>query len=198
MKRILVALDASPVSVHAAKVAARMFRGVPDVEFLALNVASVPLAVTGDPTGGAYAIPAEVWQELETEATDVDAVEPRAHAAGIKQVEPVAELGDPVGGIVAVAEAHDVDLIVVGAHDKGFLRRLVDPSISQAVLHHTRRPVLVVHEEHTPGDGSSGHTAEAGDPDRDGPDVPEPDESDGTPTPGTAAGGDAEGGGGDA
>ena len=189
MKRILVALDASPVSVHAAKVAARMFRGVPDVEFLALNVAAVPLAVAGDPTGGAYAIPAEVWQELEDEATDVDAVEERAHAAGITQVEPVAELGDPVGGIVAVAEAHDVDLIVVGAHDKGFLRRLVDPSISQAVLHHTRRPVLVVHEEHTPGDASSGHVAEAGDPDIDGPDVPESDETD----DGADAGDDARG-----
>ena len=71
MKRILLALDASPVSVHAAKVAARMFRGVPDVEFLALNVAAVPVAVAGDPTGGAYAIPEDVWQELEHEATDV-------------------------------------------------------------------------------------------------------------------------------
>ena len=172
-----------------------MFRGVPDVEFLALNVAAVPLAVAGDPTGGAYAIPAEVWQELEDEATDVDAVEERAHAAGITQVEPVAELGDPVGGIVAVAEAHDVDLIVVGAHDKGFLRRLVDPSISQAVLHHTRRPVLVVHEEHTPGDSSSGHVAEAGDPDTDVPDgsgVPDLPETD-EPDSGTDAGDDARG-----
>ena len=86
-------------------------------------------------------------------------MEERAHEAGITRVEPVAELGDPVGRIVAAADSHDVDLIVVGAHDKGFLRRLVDPSVSQGVLHHTRRPVLVVHEEHSPGDASSGHVA---------------------------------------
>ena len=164
MKRILLALDASPVSVHAAKVAARMFRGVPDVEFLALNVAAVPVAVAGDPTGGAYAIPEDVWQELEHEATDVGPVEERAHEAGITRVEPVAELGDPVGRIVAAADSHDVDLIVVGAHDKGFLRRLVDPSVSHGVLHHTRRPVLVVHEEHSPGDASSGHVAPGEEP----------------------------------
>ena len=41
---------------------------------------------------------------------------------------------------------------------------LVDPSVSQGVLHHTRRPVLVVHEEHSPGDPSSGHVATDSEP----------------------------------
>jgi nucleotide-binding universal stress UspA family protein len=148
VKRILIALDASPVSIHAARVATRLFQGVPDVEFLAISVANVPVAWAGDPTGGAYALPESVWQELDDQARDETGVVERAHEAGITQVEPVADMGDPVDRIVAAAEEHDVALVVVGAHDKGFLRKLVDPSVSHGVLRHTHRPVLVVHEEH--------------------------------------------------
>jgi len=158
VKRILVALDASPVSMHAARVAGRLFRDVPDVEFLAINVAPVPTSWAGDAMGGAYALPPDVWQDLEDEALDTGGVEERAHEAGIAHVEAVAELGDPVNRIVTAAEEHDVSLVVVGAHDKGFLRRLVDPSVSHAVLRHTQRPVLVVHEEHVSTEGAAGTT----------------------------------------
>jgi len=156
VKRILVALDASPVSIHAARVAGRLFRDVPDVEFLAINVAPVPTSWAGDALGGAYALPPAVWQDLEDEALDTGGVEERAHEAGIAHVEAVAELGDPVNRIVTAAEEHDVSLVVVGAHDKGFLRRLVDPSVSHGVLRHTQRPVLVVHEEHAAGGSAAG------------------------------------------
>jgi nucleotide-binding universal stress UspA family protein len=108
--------------------------------------------------GGAYALPPDVWQDLEDEALDTGGVEERAHEAGIAHVEAVAELGDPVNRIVTAAEEHDVSLVVVGAHDKGFLRRLVDPSVSHAVLRHTQRPVLVVHEEHVSTGGAAGTT----------------------------------------
>lgn len=148
MTKVLVALDESEVSRHAAHVAARLFAGK-DVEFLAISVAQVPTA-WADPFGGVYALPQSFWDNLPAEGLSEQDIANEAKESGLSQVEPLVDVGGPVERIVAAADEHDVDLIVVGAHDKGFLRRLVDPSVSEGVVHRAHRPVLVVHE---PRDG---------------------------------------------
>ena len=45
------------------------------------------------------------------------------------------------------AEDNEVDVIVVGSHDKSVLRRLVDPSVAAGIVRETYRPVLVVSGE---------------------------------------------------
>ena len=52
--------------------------------------------------------------------------------------------GDPAEEIVSYADAHDVDLIVVGSRGRGSIASALLGSVSQAVLHAARRPVLVV------------------------------------------------------
>lgn len=52
--------------------------------------------------------------------------------------------GDPADEIVAYADNHDVDLIVVGSRGRGTVATALLGSVSQAVLHEARRPVLVV------------------------------------------------------
>jgi len=145
MTKVLVALDESPVSRRAAQVAGRLFAG-PDTEFLAISVAEVPTA-WGDPFGGVYALPQSFWNDLPGEGLTEGDVAAEADASGLDRVEPLVEVGMPVDRIVAAADEHDVDVIVVGAHDKGFLRRLVDPSVSEGVIHRAHRPVLVVSED---------------------------------------------------
>ena len=54
--------------------------------------------------------------------------------------------GDPAWEIVRIAEDRDVDLVVVGARGLGTLERLLLGSVSEAVLHHAGRPVLIVRE----------------------------------------------------
>jgi nucleotide-binding universal stress UspA family protein len=144
MTKVLVALDESSVSKHAAHVAARLFSGT-DVEFLAISVARVPTA-WADPFGGVYALPQSFWDDLPMEGMDEREITAEAQESGLSQVEALVDVGGPVERIVAAAEEHDVDVIVVGAHDKGFLRRLIDPSISEGVVHRAHRPVLVVPE----------------------------------------------------
>lgn len=139
--RVLVAMDESASSLRAAREAARLF---PDynTEFLVLNVARVmvpwlpvaPYGVTGMERG---------WDGT-VEEPDEQEVAALARAAGIRDPHVLAESGDPVDRICEVAEQYDVDLIVVGGHDKGFLARLLDPSVSAAVVRATYRPVLVV------------------------------------------------------
>jgi len=148
MIKVLVALDESPVSRRAAHVAGRLFAG-PDTEFLAISVAEVPTA-WGDPFGGVYALPQSFWNDLPGSELTEQEVTAEAEDSGLNRVEPLVEVGMPVERIVAAADEHDVDVIVVGAHHKGFLRRLIDPSVSEGVIHRAHRPVLVVGEDDAP------------------------------------------------
>ncbi|TML12798.1 MAG: universal stress protein [Actinobacteria bacterium] len=54
------------------------------------------------------------------------------------------KIGDPVVAIRRAATERDVDVIVVGSHDKNFLRRIVSPSVSRELAHKANRPVLIV------------------------------------------------------
>ena len=54
----------------------------------------------------------------------------------------------PADAIVDVADARDADLIVMATHDRNRLVRAVLGSVTDTVLHHTRRPVLIL-REHT-------------------------------------------------
>lgn len=61
--------------------------------------------------------------------------------------------GDPGAAICDVAEEIDADLVVVGNHGRNALARLVLGSTSTYVVHHCRRPVLVVRDVPA-GDGA--------------------------------------------
>ncbi|MCZ7630542.1 MAG: universal stress protein [Microthrixaceae bacterium] len=51
--------------------------------------------------------------------------------------------------IIHIADEVDADVIVVGSHGHGFLSRVLIGSVSEYVVRHTLRPVLVVrHDEH--------------------------------------------------
>jgi nucleotide-binding universal stress UspA family protein len=52
--------------------------------------------------------------------------------------------GSPAHAIVAYADEHQADLIVVGSHGRGTVSRLLLGSVAERVLHQARRSVLVV------------------------------------------------------
>jgi len=143
--RVLVALDESESCLRAARTAARLFPGY-NTDFLVLNVARVtapwlPVAAYGEVAGMGSAWDGTIERPSEREITAM------ARTAGIQEPHVMAEVGDPADRICEVAEQYDVDLIVVGGHEKGFLGRLLDPSVSAAVVRATYRPVLVVSGE---------------------------------------------------
>jgi nucleotide-binding universal stress UspA family protein len=61
--------------------------------------------------------------------------------AGVRAAGELIE-GSPAEVIVRVSE--DFDLVVMGSHGKGILKRLTTGSVTQAVLHRIKRPLLVV------------------------------------------------------
>lgn len=64
-----------------------------------------------------------------------------------------AEVAEPAGDaadeILAVAEAREADLIIVGTHEPGLLERLFRGGVSEAVARKASCDVLVVHPEHS-------------------------------------------------
>ncbi|MFE7224257.1 universal stress protein [Nocardioides sp. NPDC057577] len=90
-------------------------------------------------------IVARVEAHLEAEAAEiaqrsVDRASDNGHTT--VPVESVIATGRPSAAILA--NATDAQLIVVGSHGKGFLRRLFLGSTSRGVLHGADRPVVIV------------------------------------------------------
>lgn len=157
MTRVLLAVEESDVSVAAVQAARGLFGSESD--YLAVNVAEeVPSWWTAQPHwGGVYPFPFDAPSPLGEESPEPAGRDPgpdsvaraEATAANVAQqggvaAVPVAEFGDPAAAIVAAAERHDADVIVVGTHHKGWWRRLFDGSVADAVAKRADRPVLVV------------------------------------------------------
>jgi nucleotide-binding universal stress UspA family protein len=60
------------------------------------------------------------------------------------QAEAILVRGMPVESILAEAEIHDVETIVLGAHGRNPIYRAFVGSVSEGVLRGTTRPVLIV------------------------------------------------------
>ena len=93
-------------------------------------------------------IDAPDWEQRGAEAVAAE----QRHVEHLLAGAPVpwtyeARHGDPAKVLCAAADEHDALLIVVGSRGEGLRRalgRLMDPSISHAVIQRQRRPVLVV------------------------------------------------------
>lgn len=143
--KVLIALDDSPVSARAAREAVRLFPAE-STEFLVISVASLPV-VWGGSAGFGMVAPLTMEQSwLQPLENDHELAE-RAEAAGIVQPEVHTATGDAVSLICRAADEHEVDVIVVGSHDKSIWRRMFDPSVAAGVVRETYRPVLVVSGE---------------------------------------------------
>lgn len=170
MVNVLIALDDSPVSIRAAREAVRLFSQT-DSRFFVINVATLPVPWVGAAGFGAVTpmviqphwLDTEVAAETdrgddgdvrEARARDVadgaDRIEDQrlveawAEEAGVPAADVEVRAGDAVIEICRAADEHDVDVIVVGSHDKSALRRLFDPSVASGVVRASHRPVLVV------------------------------------------------------
>ncbi len=138
--KILVALDDSPNSARAAHEAAHLF---PGSQFYVINVTEVPqMALLAAAEFGAVLTITN--EELKTQGPSEADIADLARRSGLDRATVLTTVGDPSTAICRAADEHDVDVVVVGSHDKGVLRRLLDPSVADSVVHRSHRPVLVV------------------------------------------------------
>jgi nucleotide-binding universal stress UspA family protein len=139
---VVLAYDGSEYAAHAIAVAA---------EFLGAHKAVVatifsPLSSQAPFAGGVPVYLPEVEENLEQEAhATAERGAQLARDAGF-DAEARSALQAPIWrGIIAIADEVDATAIVVGARGLSGLKSALIGSTSNGVLHHTSRPVLVVH-----------------------------------------------------
>lgn len=132
---ILVPFDGSPASLRAVQYAAYLHP-----ERITL------LRVELDEPGDAHTDPSDPYQRwrhdhLSNVVVELDEVA-GANATGADSIEPKIRFGNPAEQIMT--EAHDHDLIVMGATGKGAAGRLLFGSVADRVMRYALTPTLVV------------------------------------------------------
>ncbi|MFG6136592.1 universal stress protein [Halomonas sp. B23F22_10] len=142
---ILVPIDGSEHSRVALCVACKLARQE-DGRLILLHI---PEALPHEPllVWGIGAVPLESTMEKRDEVgqTLLDHAIEEARALGIEQAKPVLARGDPSQTILAAADEHGVDTIVMGSRGLGDLKGLVVGSVSHKVSHGAECRVITVH-----------------------------------------------------
>ena len=143
MKKILIATDGSPSAREAVKF------GLELAEEHAAEVTFVHVVPVLD-RGFADGIGVPAARPHRIDEVDRMPLEDALALAAERDVDVKAELlaGLPADEIVAYADTLDPDLIVLGSRGRGALATALLGSVSRAVLHEARRPVLVVRGAH--------------------------------------------------
>jgi nucleotide-binding universal stress UspA family protein len=143
-KHILVPVDGSATALQAVDTAIGLAKAHGS-RVTAIFVVD-PYPFTGVGTDFAYG-QAEYLSAATAEAnTAIKAAKARFEAAGIAVESSVIESHSAWRGVVEAAESAGADLIVMGSHGRKGLEKLVLGSVTQAVLSHTKRSVLVVRD----------------------------------------------------
>jgi nucleotide-binding universal stress UspA family protein len=149
MNRILAATDGSAAAVEATRFAVDLAAEqgaelvvahvVPEIDVVAATVFQV---------GGVF--------PHEPDAHDHEILEDAAALAQEHGITATTVLlrGETVSELVAYAARRDVDLIVVGSRGRGAIAGALLGSVSQALLHEARRPVVIVKAAVVPAEAS--------------------------------------------
>ena len=147
MPKVLVAVDGSQAAHHATRTAIRLLRHTPNTEFTALH-ANDPavLASSGpeaEPNPGVPIVYESVTQAGEAILQDAEKVFlEEGVTPQLRQ-----DWGSPAALINRVAEEEGYGLIVLGSTGKGRIAGLFLGSVSDAVVHSAKVPVLIVPAE---------------------------------------------------
>lgn len=143
-KHILVPVDGSSTSTLAVDKAIGLAKAF-GARVSAIFVID-PYPFTGVGTDFAYG-QAEYLTAATAEANAaIKSAKDAFEAAGVAVETSVIEAHAAWRGVVQAAESAQADLIVMGSHGRSGLEKLVLGSVTQAVLSHTKLPVLVVRD----------------------------------------------------
>jgi nucleotide-binding universal stress UspA family protein len=146
LRKVVLGLDDSPCSARAADWLLQFpLRSDGEVRLVTvvplLEVWSRSAIALGPPVADHVTTLAQYERETAQEQLDT-----QARPFGARGTRAVTEIrsGDPALGLLQVAEEEGADLIVVGSHGQGAVKRFLLGSVSEKVLRHAHCSVLVV------------------------------------------------------
>ncbi|MYN30323.1 universal stress protein [Duganella levis] len=142
-KSILLPTDGSELSDKATAIAVEFAR-LHQSRITALTVIQ-PLLLPSLGDSGAVIDAGQYETQMQDAArAHIERVAAAANAAGIPFEGIIAMSPNPYEEIVAAAEKHGCDLIMMASHGRSGLSKLLMGSETQSVLSHTTLPVLVL------------------------------------------------------
>lgn len=149
-KKVLIAVDGTESDRSVVRQTLDLFGDEADFVIISVNpdAAALGAASVSYATAMAFSAPSlsRFADGLGIDADEAEHVAERvAGEAGMAAAETLGEVGDPATVLLEQAAASGVDVIVVGASERGWLSRLFDPSVEAAVVDRSICPVLVVH-----------------------------------------------------
>jgi nucleotide-binding universal stress UspA family protein len=148
MTTVMIAVDGTEESRYAARRARELFG--PDAHYLVVAVAEPsPPVMTAAPVETVLP-PDPHLTEAMAEQAEADAHE--AAIEDMEQVDPEVLVGegDPVDVLTTTARERNVDVIVVGSHERGWFSRLLDPPVRDRLVRCAPCSVLVVRHPSEP------------------------------------------------
>jgi nucleotide-binding universal stress UspA family protein len=147
MNKVLVATMGTEFDAQAIHEALRLLGSGHEYLILTVLEGEVPAMVGDGGLGIAPVLPLNPEAWIEKEKQDHVLAERRIRET-LSELGPDVEIrvesGDPGERICAVAVEEGVDLVVVGSHNVGTLRRVLGGSVSDDVAHHAPCPVLLI------------------------------------------------------
>lgn len=137
MKKVLVAVDGSAPSMHAARMALELAEATGAQLTVAYAVA--PITLPGE-------VPFTVVNEVikADTARGQQIVDDVRKDLGRSTVASRLLEGSPAEGLAAMAEEEGFDLVVVGSRGRNAVSRLFLGSVADRLVHICKKPVLVV------------------------------------------------------
>src|SRR5208283_1945933 len=143
-RKIMVATDGSELVKQAVKSAVEIAK-VSEAKLYAINVIAM----------GSYSIIHsldEKWKKTMKKQLTIKGEKATAYVENVGNVanidvESVILEGNPANEIIDFAENNDIDLIVMGTHEKTELQRFLVGSVAENVIRHSRRAVLIIKGE---------------------------------------------------
>jgi nucleotide-binding universal stress UspA family protein len=143
-RKIMIATDGSELVKQAVKSA---------VEIAKLNEAKL-YAVHVIAIGGYSIIHSldEKWKQIMKKQLMIKGEKATAYVENVGKaanidVESVIIEGNPANEIIDFAENNDIDLIIMGTHEKTELQRFLVGSVAENVIRHSRKAVLIIKGE---------------------------------------------------
>jgi nucleotide-binding universal stress UspA family protein len=144
-KKILVAIDGSPLSDKAAEEAVRIAAGNPSQFksriYAMLVLPNAPRTTFTDFVPSPPITESKEWEERRQRIFYV--IEKNAKDCEIP-LEIKVVYGDPADELISFAEKQEIDVIIIGSTGKGFLKRNLLGSVSGKVVKNAKCSVYVV------------------------------------------------------
>jgi nucleotide-binding universal stress UspA family protein len=162
MTQVLIAVDDSEHSVHAARVAYELFGD--SAAYTVVNVTDQTAMMWGGdslmwgvgypvlmaPSGLVGVAAPTAGAAGDTPSVDTASIDAAmqvaldvASEAELPHPQVVGEVGDPAQAILAAARHHQADVIVIGSHDRSWFSKLLAPSVGGTVVKDAEIPVLI-------------------------------------------------------